>query len=106
MRQCTQQAVGGHEHGAGAGAACRARDTGSLEGFGQGHRRQDGDEAAGQPRCARARGAQQEAVMRITPASASFLFPHPGVGAAKGAGMTSSPWLAARVRSRGRGKRR
>jgi hypothetical protein len=44
--------------------------------------------------------------MRITLASASFLFPYPGVVAAKGAGMTSSPWLAARVQSRGRGKRR
>jgi hypothetical protein len=44
-------------------------------------------------------------VIRITPASASFLFPHPGVVAAKSAGMTSSPWMAAWVRSRWSGKR-
>jgi hypothetical protein len=72
-------------------------DTRGLNGLGEGHRRQDGGEPPGQHRFARARIAQQEEVMRTTPASTSFLLPHPGVVAAEAAEMTSSPWSAARV---------
>jgi hypothetical protein len=42
--------------------ACR------LDGFGQGHRRQDGGESPGQHRRAGPRGAEQEDVVRRTPA--------------------------------------
>jgi hypothetical protein len=42
--------------------ACR------LNGFGQGHRRQDGGEPPGQHRRASPRGAEQEEIMLRTPA--------------------------------------
>jgi hypothetical protein len=44
---------GGDDGGAGAGEADDARDTGGVEGLGQGHRRQNGGEPARQPRLAR-----------------------------------------------------
>jgi hypothetical protein len=53
-------------------AACQAGDAvdaGGVEGFGQAHRRQDGDEAAGQPRLPHPRWRQEE-VMVSTPAYA------------------------------------
>jgi hypothetical protein len=42
-------------------------DTRRLNGLGEGHRRQDGGEAAGQHRLARPRGAEQEYIMVGTP---------------------------------------
>jgi hypothetical protein len=42
-----------------------------LDGFGQAHRRQDGGETAGQPRCARPCGFQEENIMVKMPASAA-----------------------------------
>ena len=59
----------GHQGGAGAGEAGDAVDAGGVEGFGQAHRRQDGDEAAGQPRLPFPKWRQEE-VMVSTPAYA------------------------------------
>jgi hypothetical protein len=50
-----------------AGKADDAVDTRRLNGLGEGHRRQDGGEAAGQHRLARPRGAEQEYIMVGTP---------------------------------------
>jgi hypothetical protein len=55
--------------GALAGEAGDTMDACRLNGFGQGHRRQDGGEPACQHQRARPRGAQQEEVMGRTPAS-------------------------------------
>jgi hypothetical protein len=64
---------GGDQGHAPVGEVGDAMNTGGVEGFGQGHRRQDGGDAAGQPRLPRPRRAQEEDVMVRTPASASAL---------------------------------
>src|SRR5215813_8643821 len=65
--------TGRHQGGAVAREAGDAMDACGLKGFGQGHRRQDSGEPAGQHRRAGPRGAEQEEVMVTTPASRSTL---------------------------------
>jgi hypothetical protein len=59
-----------HQRGAVAGEAGNTMDACGLNGFGQGHRRQDGGESPCQHRLASPRGAEQEDVVVTTPASA------------------------------------
>ena len=58
----------GDQGGAGAGAAGDARDAGGVEGFGEGHRGQDGGQPAGQPRLPRSGWTQEEHILGTTPA--------------------------------------
>jgi hypothetical protein len=60
--------TGGDRGRAVAGEARDAVDACGLEGFGEGHRRQDGDQPPSQHRLARPRGAEQEEIMYGTPA--------------------------------------
>jgi hypothetical protein len=60
--------AGGDQCGAVAGEARDAVDTRGLNGFGEGHRRQNGGEAAHQPRRARSGWAEQQQIMVRTPA--------------------------------------
>jgi hypothetical protein len=62
---------------AGTREAGDAVDPGGVEGFGQAPRREDGRQAAGQPRCPRARRTQEEHVLVRTPASPLPLGRHP-----------------------------
>src|SRR5215510_56304 len=63
--------AGGDQCRAVAREAGDAMDARRLDGFGQGHRRQDGGESPGQHGRAGPRGAEQEDVVRRTPASRS-----------------------------------
>src|SRR5262245_10773328 len=65
-----------HQRGAVAREAGDTMDAGGLDGFGQGHCRQDGGESPGQHRLASPRGAEQEHIMGRTPAS-HFASPMP-----------------------------
>jgi hypothetical protein len=65
-----------------AGAAGDTVDTRGFNGFGEGHRRQDGGEATGQHRMASPRGAEHEDIVGRTPASPSALRAPLGVVAA------------------------
>jgi hypothetical protein len=66
MRGATR--VRGDDGGAGAGEAGDAVDAGGFNGFGEGHRRQDGGEPPRQPRLPHPRRAQEENIMVTTPA--------------------------------------
>jgi hypothetical protein len=57
-----------HQRGAAAGEAGDTMDACGLNGFGQGHRRQDGGQSPGQHRLASPRRAEQEDVGITTPA--------------------------------------
>ena len=58
-----------HQRGAVAGAAGDTMDACGLNGLGEGHRRQDGGESAGQHRLARPGRTKQKEIMVTTPAS-------------------------------------
>jgi hypothetical protein len=60
--------AGRHQCRAVAREASDTMDACRLNGFGQGHRRQDGGESPGQPRLAGPRRAEQEDVGNRTPA--------------------------------------
>jgi hypothetical protein len=60
--------VRGGDGGAVAGEAGDAMDTVGVEGFGQAHLLEDGRQAAGQPRCPRARRTREKDVGVRTPA--------------------------------------
>jgi hypothetical protein len=51
-----------------AGAAGKTVEARGLDGLGEGHRRQEGGEAPGQPRLAHPGGADEEDVVVTTPA--------------------------------------
>jgi hypothetical protein len=61
------------------GQAGDAMDPGGVEGCGHAHLRQDGGQAAGQPRCPRARRTQEKDVGVRTPALLSGLPELPGM---------------------------
>src|SRR5262249_14484488 len=60
-----------HQRGAVAHEASDTVDARRLKGFGEGHRRHGGGESLRQHRLASPRGAEQEEVRSITPASTS-----------------------------------
>src|SRR5262245_26029444 len=68
---------GRDQGGAIAGEAGDAVEAGGLNGLGEGHRREDGGEPAGQPRLPRPRRAQEENVVGTTPAFGSVSLPTP-----------------------------
>ena len=65
----------GDQRRAGAGEAGDAVELCGLDGFGEGHRRQDGGQPPGQHRLARPGRADEEDIMGRTPASRSALHP-------------------------------
>jgi hypothetical protein len=73
VAETTSIGAGGDHGRAPTGEAGDARDAGHVEGFGHAHRRQDGRQAARQPRCPRARRTQEKDVGVRMPASRSAL---------------------------------
>ena len=84
-----------HQRGAVAGEACDTVDTRDLNGFGEGHRRQDGGEPPGQHRRARPRGTEEKDVMDRTPAFGSP--EHAALGDVPAHGPPPTPLKPARL---------